>query len=226
MRLLSLVIAIILASLSSQVLAKELTADEFSEFFEEKVKERAGITFKVGRLTVVSDLVGDSNQINTLSESEYRAHLHAKEEGALIISNLEKDRNIIDFYNVNVFGQVTISVSPEFKNKVKREGSGYVILEGNTFKLIEIVDINNFTSAVENYAMLKTIVSSIIEKFAEEQMAYFSCYKQIPNQKRKQILLLKYDDFAKKWNLVVGDIADLDKEFCTKNVSVYIAKLK
>jgi hypothetical protein len=88
-----------------------------------------------------------------------------------------------------------------------------------TAEVSKIVDNTEFVQNVDVYGIVKCIVrfhySSIGRALTRMKLGHV-----VENQ--KEIVLLKYDSFDKRWNLVTSDAAASDSDFKTQRVADYL----
>lgn len=93
------------------------------------------------------------------------------------------------------------------------------VLHG-TFSVTDIVKNEQKNDGVTEY---RVVMLKYHAKWTAEMLAWAQVFGASIKEKRKAMVLLKYDPFASKWTLRAIDIANEDEEFTTEEVSSIIS---
>jgi hypothetical protein len=154
---------------------------------------------------------------------------HMWGQGPLIMYAME-ERGIIEIERLWNDGndkwqeaRVTLTPKGEAIGEIRPfSGGTYLCLKWGSGRVLDIVRNEEFRRGLE---VFRTVMAVLQVKWTPE----FQLFAQIkdgkgPSEQRKIIALLKHDPFQSKWGMVTWDVADVDEDFKTSNVTTELER--
>jgi len=213
--------------LSTTIFSAEVgLTDKEAKAFIENLWSTSHFAIKLGSMTVVAKNTDIAK--NRISEEVYKALQAYEKVGIIKISVVKSSQDLLKgdwndhlAYNLGgVRGQIVITKTDAGETLAKKGGlpqkDGWLVIRQGIFRVDEIIKNEARRKGIDNYRIIMATYTA--EWTPELKRAQEMRGKQL-SEKRKVIMLIKFDPFSSTWKDVAHDLANTDEDFTTNNVS-------
>jgi hypothetical protein len=201
--------------------------------FIEKLWNTDSFSIKLGSITVVDRRIAGEPKIaeNRISEELYETYQTWKKLGIFRISIVKtygSSGSDSDMFAHSLGGlrkEILIEKTDLGETLVKRDGlpqkDGWLVMKTGIYRVDEIVKNEARQKGADSYRIIMATYTA--ECTPEFKRAMEMIGRKI-SEKRKVIMLIKFDPFSSTWKNVTYDIANRDEDFSTNYVSRALAE--
>ena len=120
----------------------------------------------------------------------------------------------------NVIKKITLIPTEKGEKYIISENNNILSIPMGKFKVTKVLENKKKEKGVEIYRLIMIKYDVI---WSEIYRDYCKLIKKDLSEKRKAIVLLKWDSFESIWQMIVYDIADDNEEFRTNHVGKYLS---
>jgi hypothetical protein len=224
-------LAVFVLIASSQTFAGPALSDsEAASVVEDSWKTLPLLAIPLGTFSVVSGKADTSR--GTISSTGYNALVNWQRAGLVAIledQQYEDFRSGKGFRTDQWFQLTTQGVQKKIVVTVTERGRQFFTgsptetlqIPQGKFTVTRIVKNEERRKGVDDY---RVIMLTYDAAWSQELRAYSSASGTQLAEKRKAVILLKYDPFQSKWKRITNDLANANEEFKTNNVAQALAQ--
>ena len=207
--------------------AEPTLTDEEARAFIEKLWSTSPFAIKLGSMTVVggfAELAGDFNTAqNEISGAGYKT-LQAYEKVGIIKISASKTEVWLGRQITKIFVTKTDAGEELAKKGGLPQKDGWLIMRlFNVVRVDEIIKNEARRKGIDDYRII--MANYTAELTPEYRRAWEMLGKKL-SEKRKVIMLIKFDPFSSTWKHAVSDLANRDENFSTNYVSTVLGEYK
>jgi len=198
--------------------AEPTLSDKEVKAFIENLWNTSAYPIKLGSMTVVggfAELAGDINRANNEISGKYYKELQANEKVGSIKISASKTEVWLGRQITKIFVTKT-DAGEELAKKAGSQKDGWLIIRQGIFRVDEIIKNEARRKGIDNY---RIIMATYTAEWTPEFKSAMEMIGQKLSEKRKVIMLIKFDPFSSTWKRVAFDAANKDEDITTNNVS-------
>jgi hypothetical protein len=235
MKLNAMIVCFIIVTITGSINAAPLSDGEAKTTVQEAFSSGKD-TIYLGAFDVINATqtsLGQKTDIKKRTiDSQYYAYLRGWEKAGVV--NVLLDKKYEDFKSGKTFSwgnfsqmgaegiqsKIVVQLTEKGQRIAGDNGSyktnGFVNVSEGTFTINDVVKNEEKNDGVDEYRVLMLKYNAA---WTPEYLTVAQTFGTALKEKRKAMILLKYDPFAKKWVIRALDIANEDEDFKTQNVS-------
>jgi hypothetical protein len=238
MKLNAMTVCFIVVTITASINAAPLSDSEAKTIVQDAFASGRD-TIYLGVFNVINDTqtsLGQKADIkNRTIDSQYYTYLKGWEKAGVV--NIILDKQYEDFKSGKNFSwgnflqsgtegiqsKIVVQLTEKGERIAGDNGSyktnGFVKVSEGTFTIKDVVKNEEKNDGVDECRVLMLTYNAA---WTPEYLTVAQAFGTILKEQRKAMILLKYDPFAKKWEIRALDIANADGDFTTQNVSLSV----
>ncbi len=200
--------------------------DKESKAFIENLWSTSAFAIKLGSMTVVggfAELAGDINTAKNEISGEHYKILQAYEKVGIIKISASKTEVWLGRQITKIFVTKTDAGEELVKKGGLPQKDGWLIMRQGIFRVDEIIKNEARRKGIDDY---RIIMANYTAEWTPECIRALEMVGRKLSEKRKVIMLIKFDPFSSTWKHAGSDLANRDENFSTNYVSTVLGEYK